>query len=346
MAEFLSDLRYAARTLLRNPGFTAVAVVTLALGIGANTAIFSVVDGVLLRPAPVEDVDRLIMVWETDRNSGTTREPASFPDYIDFRERSARLTDLAAFMGREVNHTPPQGDSVRLAALAVTRLLPDARHPPPRGTRVQRRRNESRWTARGHDQRGPLDPSLRARRRQRRTNRAVGRSGGDRDWGDAERIGLRRVSDPLDRRVRAVVCRPRLTGRRRRLATAPGRRGLASPLDSSDPGRRPARLRGESGDRPGRARCHRGRPRARLSGERRSRRVRRAALDGGLRTDPSGPAGLARCRHARAARGLHQRRQPVAGARRRAKKRKWRCVWRSARGRLDSHASFSSTVSS
>jgi hypothetical protein len=51
----------------------AVAVLTLALGIGANTAIFSVVHGVLLRPAPVEDIDSLMMVWETDRKSGTTR---------------------------------------------------------------------------------------------------------------------------------------------------------------------------------------------------------------------------------------------------------------------------------
>ena len=120
LAEFLGDLRYACRTFVRNPGFAAVAVTTLALGIGANTAIFSVVNGVLLRPAPVEDIDRLIMVWETDRNSGTTREPASFPDYLDFRERSGRLTDLAAFMGREVNYTPPQGDIARLAALTVT----------------------------------------------------------------------------------------------------------------------------------------------------------------------------------------------------------------------------------
>ena len=120
MNDFLQDLRHAARMLARNPGFSAVAIVTLALGIGANTAIFSVVDGVLLRPAPVEAFDRLVMVWETDRHSGTTREPASWPDFIDFRDRSARLEAWGAFTGREVNHTPPQSDPQRLAALGIT----------------------------------------------------------------------------------------------------------------------------------------------------------------------------------------------------------------------------------
>ena len=120
MNDFLYDLRHAARMLARNPGFSAVAIVTLALGIGANTAIFSVVDGVLLRPAPVEALDRLVMVWETDRHSGTTREPASWPDFIDFRDRSARLEAWGAFTGRQVNHTPPQGDPQRLAGLGIT----------------------------------------------------------------------------------------------------------------------------------------------------------------------------------------------------------------------------------
>ncbi len=78
----LRDLRYALRSLRNQPGFTAVVVLTLALGIGANTAMFSVVDGVLLRPAPFEDIGRLMMVWETDRSSGTSRpgvRPRSIP---------------------------------------------------------------------------------------------------------------------------------------------------------------------------------------------------------------------------------------------------------------------------
>ena len=120
MNELLTDVKYAGRALARNPGFAAVAIVTLALGIGANTAIFSVVDGVLLRQAPVAALDRLVMVWETDRNSGTTREPASWPDYLDFQDRSAQLDAWGAFTGREVNHTPASGDAQRLPALGVT----------------------------------------------------------------------------------------------------------------------------------------------------------------------------------------------------------------------------------
>ncbi|HET9225374.1 MAG TPA: ABC transporter permease [Thermoanaerobaculia bacterium] len=126
LEELLQDLRYGLRALRRNPGFTFVAVLTLGLGIGANAAIFSVVDGVLLRPVPLHDADRLMVVWETDRNTGTTHEPASVPDFLDLRERTRRFEQIGAFQGLEVNLVPEGGgDPSRLAALAVSHeLLP------------------------------------------------------------------------------------------------------------------------------------------------------------------------------------------------------------------------------
>jgi putative ABC transport system permease protein len=115
-----SDLRYAARSFHSTPALAAILILTLALGIGANTAIFSVIDAVLLRPTPLRNLDRLAMVWETDRNTGTTREPASFPDYLDFRSRVRTFEQVAAVMAGEVNLTPDRGDPVRLPVLNVS----------------------------------------------------------------------------------------------------------------------------------------------------------------------------------------------------------------------------------
>jgi predicted permease len=125
----------ALRSLLRTPGFTIAAVLTLALGIGANTAIFSVVDGALLRPAPFTDLNRLVMVWESDRKSNTTREPASIPDYFDFHERSTRFAELAAFSPITATVTPENGDPDRLPALWISHeFLPMVGISPILGT--------------------------------------------------------------------------------------------------------------------------------------------------------------------------------------------------------------------
>jgi len=120
MADLWQDLRYSVRVLTRSAGFTTAALLTLALGIGATTAIFSVLDAVLLRTPPLAEPERLTMVWETDRASSTTREPSSYPDYLDFKDRGRHFAQLAAFMAGEVNMTPNSGDPVRLAALSTT----------------------------------------------------------------------------------------------------------------------------------------------------------------------------------------------------------------------------------
>jgi predicted permease len=96
LESLLRDVRYAARMLAKRPGFTAVAVLTLALGIGANTAIFSVVDGVLLKPLSLPDPERLVAVSEHSTESTST--PVAYPNYLDWRARQTVFEDLAARM--------------------------------------------------------------------------------------------------------------------------------------------------------------------------------------------------------------------------------------------------------
>ncbi|MCW5559381.1 MAG: hypothetical protein KIT22_16320, partial [Verrucomicrobiae bacterium] len=87
-------MKFALRQLLKNPGFTAVAVLTLALGIGATTAIFSFVNAVLLRPLPYRDPDRLMMVFETRATDGASREPVAPPMLGEWRRQSSVFEGL------------------------------------------------------------------------------------------------------------------------------------------------------------------------------------------------------------------------------------------------------------
>jgi putative ABC transport system permease protein len=95
MVTFLRDLRYASRTLRKMPGFTIVALLVLALGIGANTAIFSVVNSVLLRPLPYPGADRLAMIWETDLKDGIKQEGPSGPNFLDWQAQSKSFEEMS-----------------------------------------------------------------------------------------------------------------------------------------------------------------------------------------------------------------------------------------------------------
>ncbi len=122
--ELRQDVRYGWRQLLARPSFTLVAVLTLAVGIGATAAIFSVVNGVLLRPLPWAEPERLVMVWENDRVSGTVREAASVPDYFDFRERNRVFEDIALFAVLEQNLTERGSEPARVSIASVSASLP------------------------------------------------------------------------------------------------------------------------------------------------------------------------------------------------------------------------------
>src|SRR5499427_2338970 len=97
MESLIQDLRFGMRMLMKNPGFTLIAVVTLALGIGANTSIFSLVNAVLLRPLPFPEAGRLAQVWNTNLEKGITSFAITVRDYTDWRKRSQAFERLAAY---------------------------------------------------------------------------------------------------------------------------------------------------------------------------------------------------------------------------------------------------------
>ncbi|HEY7636017.1 MAG TPA: FtsX-like permease family protein [Gemmatimonadales bacterium] len=99
--QVLQDVRYGLRQLRRSPGFTLVAILTLALGIGANTIIFGIVNGLLLRPLAVSEADRLVALFATNHRSGESRA-LSYPEYLDYRNRSGIFAGLAAQQGLPV----------------------------------------------------------------------------------------------------------------------------------------------------------------------------------------------------------------------------------------------------
>jgi putative ABC transport system permease protein len=130
MSQFLQDLRFGARGLAKSPGFAAVALATIALGIGANTAIFSVVDAVLLRPLPFPEPERLVAVFQTQARQDVGQTGASYPNYADWQARAQSFDGLAAIRMHDYTLTE-QGDPVLLIAGTVTSNLFRILQVPP-----------------------------------------------------------------------------------------------------------------------------------------------------------------------------------------------------------------------
>ncbi len=117
---FWQDIRYGLRVMRKNPGFIAIAVFALALGVGANTAIFSVVNAILLHPINYNNPDQLVMVWEKSARRGFGQIPTSLPNFLDLRTSNSTLEDLGAFSDSYFNLTggdqPERVIGVRVSA--------------------------------------------------------------------------------------------------------------------------------------------------------------------------------------------------------------------------------------
>src|SRR5215510_2926939 len=119
MNTFLQDVRYGLRMLLKAPSVSIVATIALALGIGANTAIFSVVNAVLLRPLPFPNSDSLIAVWERDTTRGLLKGSYSYPNFFDLRDQNHVFEHVAAYHDNDFIMTG-RGEPVRISGGVVT----------------------------------------------------------------------------------------------------------------------------------------------------------------------------------------------------------------------------------
>src|SRR5262249_25247868 len=117
--EMIQDLRFGARMLAKNPGFTVVALLTLALAIGATSSIFSVVNAVLLKELPYKDPERLVLLWGTDR-AGNVRSQISFTDLEDWRRRTKAFTAVVAFNGAGNPILSGSAEPERVATMQVS----------------------------------------------------------------------------------------------------------------------------------------------------------------------------------------------------------------------------------
>src|SRR6266480_4906943 len=128
--DLAQDIRYALRVLAKNPAFTIIAVIALALGIGANSAIFSVINAVLLRPLPFKHPEQLVMVWENAAHLGFPRNTPSPANFLDWQKQAQSFTGMAAMTERSFNLTGT-GEPERLDGRRVSGNLFDLLGAPP-----------------------------------------------------------------------------------------------------------------------------------------------------------------------------------------------------------------------
>src|SRR4051795_6886742 len=129
----LQNMRYAFRTLAKSPAYAAVTILTLALGIGANTAIFSVVNGVLLKPLPYPRSDRLFFITSTFPRLGFDRFWVSVPEWSEFKQRNRSFQDVGAYREGTVNLGTPERPRRVNSALVTPQLLDILGVAPLRG---------------------------------------------------------------------------------------------------------------------------------------------------------------------------------------------------------------------
>jgi predicted permease len=134
MRTLIQDLRYGVRMLLKKPGFTLIAAITLSLGIGANAAIFTVVNGVLLRPLPYDEPDRLVTLWESDPRRNIERQLVAPPNLIEWRGQSRSFENIAYWSGNgEFNLVTTDGTEKARCAYVTSSLFSTMRVKPHLG---------------------------------------------------------------------------------------------------------------------------------------------------------------------------------------------------------------------
>src|SRR5215212_2402273 len=123
MTTLMADIRFCARMLLKSPMMTFIALLALTLGIGANTAIFSVVNAVLLRSFPYADAERLVLVWEKRQGGRTDQNVINLGNFSDWKEQNQVFTDMAVFFNRSFNLTSDGEPEELSGQLATTNLF-------------------------------------------------------------------------------------------------------------------------------------------------------------------------------------------------------------------------------